>query len=270
MKHTLLPRILTLASLTLGLALAARSETSTGDRLRDQVDVSVPAHLAIESFHHDLVGDPAVKVKLAITLRAAETLYTLVTHQPKVQAITSALTDDLRARQPKELRILKVTLAEGAVSKVMHLDATVSSSPADLRMGPLATNKFTNLGRPRSDFDADLLTEDSPEGIARIGSWNREVDDFNKVLKSHDGQIKRGKIVENAGLFVGGIMPITNIINSIKGKSRQEPAPETVAPAVAPIPGSAQEKRPGVLEAISTNAPSGTVLVKALVGHNAR
>ena len=247
MKHTPLARIVSLAWLTLGFATTSMAETPLENPLRDQLDAVTPAHLEIDMLNQRLVGEPPVKAKLEIAFRAAETLYTSNVLEAQVKAVPSELTDDLRARQPKPLQILRVTLAEGAVSKTMMLDAQVSRTPAGLQLGRIDANKFRSLGRPRSDFDAGLLTEDSPEGRRRIADWEREVAEFNLALKRHDRRVG-AQVVKNV---VEGVADgVSGLIKLFPSKLRREPAATTKAPVhlAKPESGEGGEAKGGDLE----------------------
>jgi hypothetical protein len=227
-----LPRTLALAALTLSLTAGLRAEGPAEATLRDHVDAAVPAHLGIEELRVRLVGSPATKAKAELTLRAAETLYVETAKNPELKPIAAELTADLRAQEPKALRLLKVVTPEGSVTKPLHFDFSVGAGGSGL--GLVDGKKFQVFGRPRAEFPVEAVAADTAEGQAVIAAWEKSVADYNLALKTHESRTRTDR---NTGLLekVGG--QATRIWDHVRGGGTVQPATEnagTAAPQAKP------------------------------------
>jgi hypothetical protein len=266
-------RIVSMTSLILGLCLVAKAETSSMEqRLRGQVELMTPPYLKIHSFKPNLVGEPPVKFRFDVEFRVAETLYRLVTN--RVEVNTLVLPDQVLAHQPKEWPLLKVVYARNAVVASMPLEVSVTSTTNGLVLGQLPANKLGHLGQPLSDFDVNLLTSDSREGVARQKNWDRDVANFNKLKQQSQGS--DGAAGSNAGQTVKDIViPLIPHVSGLidrwtKPQKAERPAPsgETLVPPTSntvPV-----ENRAGDTKAASTNNQSSMALVKSMVSKSGR
>lgn len=264
-------RIVSMTSLILGLCLVAKAETSSMEqRLRDQVELMTPPYLKIHSFKPNLLGEPPVKARFDVQFRAAETLYLLKTNRCEVN--TLALSDEVLAHQPKEWPLLTVKHACGAVLASMTLEVSVTSTTNGLLLGQLPANKFAILGQPRSDFDVNLLTSDSREGVARLKNWNREVANFSKLQQqsqSGDAPVSPVKpvLTELIKYIPHGLGVIERVTNRQKVE-RTAPSGETLVPPTSnTVPA---ENRSGDTKVASTNNQSSIALVKSTVSKSGR
>jgi hypothetical protein len=196
MNFPKLPRSLVLAALSLSLAAGLRADGPAEATLRDHVDATVPAHLTIERLQLRLVGSPATKAKAELTLRAAETLYVETAKAPEVKPIAAELTPDLRQQEPKALRILKVSTPEGAVTKPLNFDFSVTAGGNGL--GQIDGKKLLVFGLPRAEFPADAVTADTAEGRAAITAWEKAVADYNVKLKTHESRVRTDRNKDTA------------------------------------------------------------------------
>ena len=196
MHLPMLPRSLALAALALSLAAGLRADGPAEAALRDHVDAAVPAHLAMEALNIRLVGSPATKAKAELTLRAAETLYVETAKAPALKSVPAELTPDLRAQEPKALRLLKVVTPEGAVTKPLHFDFSVA--PGGNGLGKIDGKKFLVFGQPRAEFAADAVAEDTLEGQAAVAAWEKSVADYNLALKTHASRVRTDRNKDTA------------------------------------------------------------------------
>lgn len=226
-----LPRTLALAALALSLTAGLRAGESAEATLRDHVDAAVPAHLTIEALNVRLVGNPATKAKAELTLRAAETLYVETVQAPERKAIAAELTADLRQQEPKALRILKVSTAEGAVTKPLHFDFSVAGGGTTL--GPVDGKKFQVFGRPRAEFPAEAVAADTAEGRAAIAAWEKSVADYNLALRTHESRTRTDR---NKGMLDKGVDQATKIWDRVRGGGAAQPAAENVGTAAPSQP----------------------------------
>lgn len=262
-----------MTSLILGLCLIAKAETSSMEqRLRGQVELMTPPYLKIHSFKPNLLGEPPVKARFDVQFRAAETLYLLKTNRCEVN--TLALSDEVFAHQPKEWPLLTVKHACGAVLASMTLEVSVTSTTNGLLLGQLPANKFATLGQPRSDFDVNLLTSDSREGIAQLKNWNREVANFSKLQQQsqvNDAPTKSGVSQQVTSMFTTMIPHVPGWIEQwSKGQKVERTAQsgETLVPPTSnTVPA---ENRSGDTKVASTNNQSSMALVKSMVSKSGR
>jgi hypothetical protein len=265
-------RIVSMISLILGLCLVAKAETSSMEqRLRGQVELMTPPYLKIHSFKPNLVGEPPVKFRFDVEFRVAETLYRLVTN--RVEVNTLVLPDQVLAHQPKEWPLLKVVYARGAVVASMPLEVSVTSTTNGLVLGQLPAKKLGHLGQPLSDFDANILTSDSREGIARQKNWDRDVANFNKLKQqSQSIDAPASQVTRAITEAITGIIPhVPNIIERWDNRRKEERTPQSgetlVPPASNTVPA---ENRSGDTKMASTNNQSSIALVKRGVSKSGR
>ena len=234
MHLPMLPRSLALAALALSLAAGLRADGPAEAALRDHVDAAVPAHLAMEALNIRLVGSPATKAKAELTLRAAETLYVETAKAPALKSVPAELTPDLRAQEPKALRLLKVVTPEGAVTKPLHFDFSVA--PGGNGLGKIDGKKFLVFGQPRAEFAADAVAEDTLEGQAAVAAWEKSVADYNLALKTHASRVRTDR---NTGLLEKGVSQATQIWGLVRGgNGMTEAAPKVLGPAAPAEPGA--------------------------------
>lgn len=249
---------LALAALALALTLTIRADNPAESTLRDHVDAQVPAHLAIESLNIRTIGTPAVKAKVELTLRAAENLYSETARQPDLKAVAAELTPDLRKQEPKALRVLKVVTAEGAVTKPLNFDFSVTATANGLALGKVDGKKFASFGQPRSEFAADCVAEDTLDGKAEIARWEKSVADYSQALKTHESRTRADRNKEtarevlNKGLQVldrvkggngGAASGIGEVLGSVAGApANTSTETNTAAPASANSKSQPKEK----------------------------
>ncbi len=260
-----------MTSLILGLCLVAKAETSSMEqRLRGQVELMTPPYLKIHSFKPNLVGEPPVKFRFDVEFRVAETLYRLVTN--RVEVNTLVLPDQVLAHQPKEWPLLKVVYARGAVVASMPLEVLVTSTTNGLVLGQLPANKLGHLGQPLSDFDVNLLTSDSREGIARQKNWDRDVANFNKLKQQYQSsdapvspvqQVLTGALIQ----FIPRGLDAIDRANRQKVERTAQSGETLVPPASNTVPA---ENRSGDTKVVSTNNQSSIALVKSMVSKSGR
>ena len=260
-----------MTSLILGLCLVAKAETSSmKQRLRGQVELMTPPYLKIHSFKPNLVGEPPVKFRFDVEFRVAETLYRLVTN--RVEVNTLVLPDQVLAHQPKEWPLLKVVYARGAVVASMPLEVLVTSTTNGLVLGQLPANKLGHLGQPLSDFDVNLLTSDSREGIARQKNWDRDVANFNKLKQQYQSsdapvspvqQVLTGALIQ----FIPRGLDAIDRANRQKVERTAQSGETLVPPASNTVPA---ENRSGDTKVVSTNNQSSIALVKSMVSKSGR
>ena len=260
-----------MTSLILGLCLVAKAETSSMEqRLRGQVELMTPPYLKIHSFKPNLVGEPPVKFRFDVEFRVAETLYRLVTN--RVEVNTLVLSDQVLAHQPKEWPLLKVVYARGAVVASMPLEVLVTSTTNGLVLGQLPANKLGHLGQPLSDFDVNLLTSDSREGIARQKNWDRDVANFNKLKQQYQSsdapvspvqQVLTGALIQ----FIPRGLDAIDRANRQKVERTAQSGETLVPPASNTVPA---ENRSGDTKVASTNNQSSIALVKSMVSKSGR
>ena len=260
-----------MTSLILGLCLVAKAETSSMEqRLRGQVELMTPPYLKIHSFKPNLLGEPPVKARFDVQFRAAETLYLLKTNRCEVN--TLALSDEVFAHQPKEWPLLTVKHACGAVLASMTLEVSVTSTTNGLLLGQLPANKLGHLGQPLSDFDVNLLTSDSREGIARQKNWDRDVANFNKLKQQYQSsdapvspvqQVLTGALIQ----FIPRGLDAIDRANRQKVERTAQSGETLVPPASNTVPA---ENRSGDTKVVSTNNQSSIALVKSMVSKSGR
>ena len=239
-------------------------------RLRGQVELMTPPYLKIHSFKPNLVGEPPVKFRFDVEFRVAETLYRLVTN--RVEVNTLVLPDQVLAHQPKEWPLLKVVYARGAVVASMPLEVLVTSTTNGLVLGQLPANKLGHLGQPLSDFDVNLLTSDSREGIARQKNWDRDVANFNKLKQQYQSsdapvspvqQVLTGALIQ----FIPRGLDAIDRANRQKVERTAQSGETLVPPASNTVPA---ENRSGDTKVVSTNNQSSIALVKSMVSKSGR
>jgi hypothetical protein len=240
-------------------------------RLRGQVELMTPPYLKIHSFKPNLVGEPPVKFRFDVEFRVAETLYRLVTN--RVEVNTLVLPDQVLAHQPKEWPLLKVVYARGAVVASMPLEVSVTSTTNGLVLGQLPANKLGHLGQPLSEFDVNLLTSDSREGIARQKNWDRDVANFNKLKQQSQSSDAPASPVRQGmtEAFTRIIPRIPDMIEQLANRQKVERTAQSGETLVPPVSNTVSvENRSGDTKVASTNNQSSIALVKSMVSKSGR
>ena len=226
MKTRRLTRSLALAALALSLTLTGVAAGGLTDAaLRDHVDAQVPAYLKIRSLNTKVLGNPALKVKAELELEAAETLYAESAQGPALKSVATELTGDLRAEQPKPLRLLKVVTREGAVTKRLNFDFTVTVTTEGATLGSINPRLFESFGRPRTDFAAEAVAEDTAEGGRALAVFAAEVKNYNDAVAKLDRRAGTDRMLKNSTSVVDRGLTIYEKVTGQGGSGAPDKGP---------------------------------------------